>query len=110
MSDALFEAFRRWTIELEIAPWTEGALINPDDQLSGYIVKPAPILNWPDFHTRGLALAKQLKQEIGSKFRVIYEKSLTDPARQDGQRFEVFDCGSVVSLRPRRPVSFIYSE
>lgn len=110
MSDALFEAFRRWIVELETAPWTEGALINPDDQFSGYIVKPAPILDWTDFHVRGIALAKWLKRDVGAAFRVIYEKSWADPARQDGQRFEALDDGSAVSLPPKPLFRFMRSE
>lgn len=66
------------------------------------------ILNWSDFHVRGLELAKRLKGEVGTAFRVIYEKSLANPARQDGyQRFEVHDDGMVVSLPPRRLFSFV---
>jgi hypothetical protein len=111
MSNELFEALKEWTATVADAPRTEGTLIDPDDPMSsGYLVKPAVMLNWSDFHARGLKLTRRLKQEVGAAFRVIYEKSWADPARQDGQRFEVLDDGSVVSLPPRRPSRFICSE
>ena len=101
MSDALFEAFNAWIAEFGAAPWSEGSLIDPDDPNSDYLVRPRMILNWPDFHTRGLALAKRLKDEVGAAFRVIYEKPAEDPAHDDHERCEVLDDGSVVLLPPR---------
>jgi hypothetical protein len=101
LSDELYEAFKEWISVFADARWTEGALINPNDPFSDYLVKPAIILNWPDFHVRGLELGRQLKREVGAAFRVVYEKSWADPARQVGQRYEVLDDGSVVALPAR---------
>jgi hypothetical protein len=90
MSDALFDAFSKWIAEFETAPWVGWASGGLD-------------LNWPDFHTRGLALAKRLKIEVGAAFRVIYEKPAEDPAHHDHERREVLADGSVVPL-PARPI------
>jgi len=102
LSDELFKAFKEWIAAGADASSTDGALVNPDDPMfSDYLVKPAIILNWSDFHVRGLELAQRLKEEVGAAFRVIYEKSFADPARENGQRFEVFDDGSIIELPPR---------
>ncbi len=45
------------------------SLIDPKDQNSGYLVHPQMILNWPDFHTRGLALAKLAEGRSGCSVR-----------------------------------------
>lgn len=103
MSDALFEAFNAWIAEFGAAPWSEGSLSDPGDPNSDYVIRPRMILNWPDFHTRGLALARRLKGEVGPAFRVIYEKPREDPAHRDQERREVLDDGSVVLLPPKRP-------
>jgi hypothetical protein len=107
MSDELFEALKDWIVAVAEAPRTEGTLIDPNDPMSSdYLVKPEVMLNWSDFHARGLKLARWLKQEVGATFRVIYEKSWADPARHTDQRFEVLDNGSVVPLPQRRPSKF----
>jgi hypothetical protein len=108
MSDQLFEALKEWIAMVADAPSTEGTLLNPDDpMLSDHLVKPAPILNWLNFHVRGLELAKRLKREVGIAFRVVYEKPKADPARQEGLRYEVLDDELVVPLPPRRLFRFI---
>lgn len=101
MSDTLSDAFGKWIAEFQNAHWTEGTLVNRDDPISDYLVRPKIILNWPDFHTRGLELAQRLKEEVGAAFRVIYEKPREDPARRIDERREVLDDGSVVPLAPR---------
>lgn len=107
MSDELFKALKDWIVAVAEAPRIEGTLIDPSDPMSSdCLVKPEVILNWSDFHVRGLKLARWLKQEVGAAFRVIYEKSWADPARHKDQRFEVLDNGSVVPLPPRRSSKF----
>lgn len=101
MSDPLFEAFTRWAVEYETAPWAEGSRVDPDDLKSDVFVHSEMILDWPDFHARGFELAKRLKDEVGAAFRVIYEKPIEDPACHEDERREVLDEGSVVLLPSR---------
>lgn len=98
MSDALFDAFSEWTDEFESAPPVKEA---PSEQ-SKYSDSPYLDLNWPDFHERGLELAKRLKQEVGAAFRVVYTKPPEDPAYRLDECREILDDGSVASLRSSR--------
>jgi len=54
-----------------------------------YNVENAQNFNWADFHTRGLALAKRLKRELGDEADVRYIKASEDPSYSREEGFEI---------------------
>lgn len=89
MSEALLDDFSAWVLEFERAEWMTG-------EAQGKLA-----LDWPRFHERGLELAVRLKTEVGSNFRVIYEKPYEDPGRRCEERREVLEDGRIVPLPSR---------
>lgn len=89
MSEVLLGDFSAWVQEFERADWMPGE--------AGHKLA----LDWPRFHERGLELAVRLKTEVGSNFRVIYEKPYEDPGRRCQERREVLDDGRIVPLPSR---------
>jgi hypothetical protein len=83
ISTALWAEFRAWAIEYDGAPYVQS-----DEGLT-------PILDWPRFHERGLALARRLKQEVGT-IQVIYRVT-GDPEPDRAPCVEIMDDAS---LRP----------
>jgi hypothetical protein len=54
--------------------------------------------DWPAFHTRGLELAKRLKNELGNDVRVYYEKPFEDPSHETSGRIEILAEGVLVQV------------
>lgn len=93
MSDALLGDFSAWVLAFERAEWLHA---ETRDELA---------LDWSQFHKRGLELAARLKVEVGSRFRVIYEKPYEDPGRRCQERREILDDGRIVHLASRAVLS-----
>lgn len=51
--------------------------------------------DWTRFHTRGLQLARLLKEEVGGSYRVVYEKPFEDPDHNTDERTEILADGSL---------------
>ena len=56
--------------------------------------------NWLDFHARGIQLARWLKEEVGDKYRVVYDKPCEDPNHQIEERIEILADGGLLPLPP----------
>lgn len=52
--------------------------------------------DWKTFHTVGIHLAVQLKEELGDRARVFYEKPMEDPNNHLNQRREVLVDGQLI--------------
>jgi len=59
-------------------------------------------LDWDDFHRRGRALARAIKDVLGPEVRVIYEKAFEDPNHEQEERLEMLTGGTSRLLPPRR--------
>lgn len=89
ISEELQEAFADWQTEFERAPneWEAGVAL----------------LDWPNFHERGMALARRLKAELGDAARIYYEKPVEDPNQRINERVEILAGGAIVeTVLPRR--------
>lgn len=84
MSKGLWEDCRAWVIEFARATSSDPFQVD---------------LPWADFHARGLALARRLKEEVGEEFRVCYLKPREDPGYAQDGSFEIL-AGGV--LKPAR--------
>lgn len=93
MSEALLGDFSAWVQDFERADWMPGE--------AGHKLA----LDWPRFHERGLELTARLKTEVGTSFRVIYEKPSEDSGRRREERREILDDGRIVAL-PSRAILF----
>lgn len=69
--------------------------------------------DWPSFHAEGLALAQQLKAEVGDRFEIVYSKPVEDPgyvsdnpesAYSQDVRVELSD---PASARPELPLTCV---
>lgn len=89
MSEGLWRKFADWAIEFD-----RTAFYSDDFDDSGW--------NWFAFHSRGLQLARWLKEEVGDAYRVIYDKPCEDPNHRIDERTEIFVDGTVVPLPPFR--------
>jgi len=56
--------------------------------------------DWLDYHKRGLELARLLKEEVGDKYRVVYDKPFEDPNGCINERTEILATGELLSLPP----------
>ena len=98
MSEVLWRKFAIWAKTFERISFYGG---------SG---EDAECWDWPAFHARGLQLARELKEEVGDAYRVVYEKPAEDPNdRLDGRR-EILADGTLLALPPlpgsREPLRF----
>ena len=75
MSEDLWRKFADWAISFDKTRF----------DLSGY----AEGWNWEGFHNRGLLLAQLLKNEVGDRYRVVYEKPWEDVASRNELGVEV---------------------
>ncbi len=66
MTEGLWRKFADWAIDFDRTAFYSDAF---DD--SGW--------DWIAFHARGLQLARWLKEEVGSTYRVVYSKPVEDP-------------------------------
>lgn len=64
-----------------------------------YNMENAQNFNWTNFHTRGLALAKRLKRELGDEADVRYIKASEDPSYNRKEMFEVTKESTVLATR-----------
>lgn len=90
MSERLWRKFADWAIEFDRTHF-----YSDDFNADGW--------DWIAFHARGLQLARELKQEVGDAYRVVYYKPCEDPNHRIDQRSEILDIGGRVSLPPLRP-------
>lgn len=94
MPEGLWRKFADWAIEFD-----QTAFYSSDFDADGW--------DWIAFHTRGLQLARSLKEEVGDSFRIIYEKPCEDPECRVDERREVLADGTLVplpSLRGKRRI------
>ena len=83
MSEDLWRKFADWVISFDKTRF----------DLSGY----AEGWNWEGFHNRGLLLAQLLKNEVGDRYRVVYEKPWEDVASREEPGIEI----QVEAVSPR---------
>jgi hypothetical protein len=57
--------------------------------------------DWVDYHRRGISLSHQLKEELGERVVVIYEKAFEDPRHHDAERREILADGTVLIMPSR---------
>lgn len=56
-------------------------------------------INWDAFNTQGLAIAKQLKVELGDDVAVRYVKAGEDPTRRRDEGFDVLNDGTIFPIK-----------
>lgn len=90
LSKELWSRFSDWAIEFESA-WS---------CLDNFGLETSEPINWDWdlFNARGLELARLLKQEVGSTYRVIYFKQSEDPNNEVDKRTEILFDGSLSVL------------
>ncbi len=54
--------------------------------------------DWVAFNARGLQLARWLKEEVGTAYRVVYKKPCEDPNHRIDERTEILTDGELVRL------------
>lgn len=54
--------------------------------------------DWLEFHARGIHLARWLKEEVGKKYRVVYDKPCEDPNHRIDEKREILADGELVPL------------
>lgn len=90
MSEGLWRKFADWAIEFDRTRFYSDAFDHSDSDW-----------DWVAFHARGLHLSRWLKDEVGSAYRVIYEKPDEDPNRSVDVRREILSDGSISVLSAR---------
>jgi Circularly permutated YpsA SLOG family len=88
MSEGLWRKFADWAMEFDRTSFNSDGF-DPN----GW--------DWIAFHARGLCLSRWLKEEVGSAYRVVYEKPVEDPNWMLDERQEVLSDGSVALLPSR---------
>lgn len=63
---------------------------------------PDSLFNWAAFNAQGIAIAKQLKLELGDDVDVRYVKPTEDPSYNREEGFAILNDGSVVQIT-RKP-------
>lgn len=89
-------------LELALAAWQrafEKALLEEREPGDGF--------DWPAFHGQGIELACQLKREIRTRARVIYQKAVQDPRHRALERQEVSLDGTLVRLPNRAQLELL---
>ncbi|MFM4847389.1 hypothetical protein ACEUDG_01630 [Aeromonas rivipollensis] len=83
MSEELWKRFSPWALEFDQTMYDMHAL-DPDHW------------DWLAFHERGLQLARELKEEVGDTYRVVYTKPVEDPNYKQDEDRELLTDGTVV--------------
>ena len=81
ISEGLWRMFADWAIAFDKTESTRTSY--------------ASCWDWTRFHTRGLQLARLLKEEVGDSYRVVYEKPFEDPDHNTDERTEILADGSL---------------
>lgn len=89
MSEGLWRKFADWAIEFDRTAFYSDAF-NADDW------------DWPAFHARGVQLSRWLKEEVGTAYRVVYDKPFEDPNHRIDERTEILADGTLFPLPPFR--------
>lgn len=90
ISQSLHESFAAWQTEFESA---------------GMRSRNFADFDWVDYHSRGIALAVLLKEELGEHATIIYEKAFEDPCHHDAERREILVGGGVRILSSRESLN-----
>jgi len=85
MSEGLWRKFADWAIEFDCTSFNSDNF-NADDW------------DWPAFHARGLQLSRWLKKEVGTAYRVVYDKAFEDPNHSIDERTEILVDGTLMPL------------
>lgn len=93
-----------WFGEHRTVPETAAQLAAWQARFEGGLVDGAAAFDWATFHADGLALALQVKQDIGTRARVVYQKPVQDPLHRADERREVLLDGTAVRLPNRAQV------
>ena len=83
MSEGLWRKFADWAIEFDRTAFYSDAFNDTD-------------WDWIAFHARGLELARWLKEEVGTAYRVMYSKPIEDPNHCRETSCEVLADGSLL--------------
>ena len=87
MSEGLWRKFADWAIEFDRTSFYSDDF-NADDW------------DWLAFHARGLQLSRWLKEEVGTAYRVVYDKPFEDPNHRVDARTEILADGVLLQLPP----------
>jgi hypothetical protein len=96
-----------WFGEHRIAASTEEALAAWQGRFEAAMQAGAGEFDWAAFHAQGIALARLVKQEIRTRARVIYQKSVQDPRHRDDERQEVSIEGTLLRLPNRAQIELL---
>ncbi|WP_084154983.1 putative molybdenum carrier protein [Polycyclovorans algicola] len=89
MSEGLWRKFADWAIDFDRTSFFTAEFDDAD-------------WDWRVFHARGLQLSQWLKEEVGSAYRVIYEKPVEDPNHRVDERTEIERIGNFKPLAVHR--------
>jgi hypothetical protein len=95
------DAASGWFGEHRIATATEQALMAWQSRFECGRENASGEFDWTAFHAEGIALAHLVKQEIRTRARVIYQKSVQDPRHRADERQEVSLEGTLMRLPNR---------
>lgn len=87
MSEALWEKFAEWAIQFDRTAFYSDNYNSEE-------------WDWAEFHTRGLQLARLLKEETGNTYHVVYLKPSEDPNHRIDERTEILGDGTLLPLPP----------
>jgi hypothetical protein len=90
-----------WFGEHRISAETEQALAQWQARFENDAQADGGTFDWNAFHADGIALAAQVKQEIRTRARVVYQKAMQDPRHRDAERQEISLEGTLVRLPNR---------
>lgn len=82
-SEELWKKFAPWAIAFDNTKGVDHAF-------------DAGCWDWAAFHERGLQLTRELKEEVGDTYRVVYTKPVEDPDYKQDDYREVLADGTVV--------------
>lgn len=87
MSEALWEKFAEWAIQFDRTAFYSDNYNSEE-------------WDWVEFHTRGLQLARWLKEDAGNAYHVVYLKPSEDPNHSIDERTEILGDGTLLPLPP----------
>jgi hypothetical protein len=101
------DAISGWFGEHRVSQETELALAAWQGRFDAGVAAAPNCFDWSTFHTEGIGLARQIKQEFRTRAHVIYQKPVQDPRHRADERQEVSLEGSLVRLPNRAQIEVL---